>query len=113
MVTLDGAHAASATVMVQTQAGVLPGTPSPQGRRDLSYRVLLRLLSLATIGVLMKARQRRLRLVSVVAVMASMIFVGCNGANSGAGTPKGTYHLVISGVSGGQSHSVKILLNVR
>jgi centrosomal CEP192-like protein/beta-propeller repeat-containing protein len=112
MVTLDGAHAASATVMVQTKTGMLPGTPSLQGPRDLSYCVLLCLLSLATIGVFMKARQRRLHLVFGVALIACIVFVGCGGGSGGTGTPKGTFTVVITGVSGSQSHSVNVSLTV-
>jgi hypothetical protein len=106
MVTLDGTHAATATV--QTQAGVLQGAPSLRGPRDLIYRVLQCLLCLTTIGAFMKAWQRRLRLVFGVALIACMVFVGCGGV----GTPKGVFTLVIRGGSGSQSHSVNVSLTV-
>lgn len=112
MVTLDGTHAATATVTMQTQAGLLPGAPSLQGPRDLSYRVLLCLLCLTTVGASMKASQRRLRLAFGVALIACMVFVGCGGGSSGVGTPKGVFTLVIRGGSGSQSHSVNVSLTV-
>jgi len=98
-------------VTVQTQAGVGPGAPSLQRPSDLSYRVLLVVLSVATISSFMKARQLRLRLVFGAALIACMVFVGCGGS-SGIGTPKGVFTLVIRGGSGSQSHSVNVSLTV-
>ena len=111
MVTLDGVHAASATATVQTQAGVVPVAPNLQRPRDLSYRVLLLVLSVATISSFMKTRQLRLRLVFGAALIACMVFVGCGGSG-GVATPKGTFPLNITGVSGSQSHSVNVSLTV-
>jgi hypothetical protein len=110
-VTLDGTHAATATVTVQTQASALPMAPRLPRPRDLSYCVLLFLLSVATISSFMKARQRRLRLVFGAALIACLTFVGCRGSSS-VGTLKGTFPLKISGVSGSQSHSVNVSLTV-
>ncbi|HVH70302.1 MAG TPA: choice-of-anchor D domain-containing protein, partial [Candidatus Dormibacteraeota bacterium] len=112
MVMLDGSRAAGATVTVQTETGLLPGAPSLKGLRDLSYRVVLFLLSLTSIGAFVKARQRRLRLASFIAGITCMI-VGCGGASRGPRTPKGTFNLMISGISGSRSHSVNVSLYVR
>lgn len=107
-VTLDGTHAANATATVQTQRGSVPVVENLPGPH---YPVPLFAISVAMLAALLKLRQRRPRLIFGFAVMACVAFSACGGGSPH--TPKGTFALVITGISGNQSHSANVSLTIR
>jgi len=111
-VTLDGTHAATANVTVQTQAAILPGTldgPIPGiVNRQSPFLFAVLVLSVAVLRV----RGRILRVFYGTALLVVLLLGGCGGGGSRAVTPKGTATLIITGNAGAQSHSQSVALTV-
>jgi len=111
-VTLDGTHAATANVTVQTQAAILPGTldgPIPGTvNRQSPFLFAVLVLSVAVLRV----RGRILRVFYGTALLVVLFLGGCGGGGSRAVTPKGAATLIITGNAGAQSHSQSVALTV-
>lgn len=124
--TLNGTAAANLTVSVTTMASgsgfLLPANPNPLSAVTIGV-ALLGLLACAGVVASGVGRTRQLSRIAPIAMLVVVLVVFCascggNGGSStppppgAAGTPSGTYTVVITGTSGELSHSQSLTVTV-
>jgi hypothetical protein len=111
-ITLDGTHAATANVTVQTQAAMVPSLPDGRTIKELNRQLPFLVLLLALTAAVGNAQRRAVRDLCGTAMIALLFCGACGGGGSPSGTPKGTTTLVVTGTAGTQSHSQNVTLTV-
>ncbi|MGA8144868.1 MAG: SBBP repeat-containing protein [Candidatus Acidiferrales bacterium] len=107
-VTPDGTNPVNGQVTITTKGDLVPSTPTrtpPASTRE----IMLLMLALALGWMAFVTRGRRIRLGLASAMLIVIALAGCSG---GAGTPKGTSTLTLTGSSGGVSHTATVSLTV-
>jgi hypothetical protein len=122
-VSLDGSHAASSTLTIQTDVKTatafpfhMPGSPTNPG----FFASLALLCSGSTLGLAVLRRSHKLRsravlqAVCLLGLSGSVIsaFTGCGGG-SGNKTPTGTYTITINATAGSTTHSATYSLTIQ